>query len=499
MSLDGALSIATGGLANVNRRMAVVSQNVANAGTPGYAAEIATQRSLTADGVGLGVRSGPAIRNLDTMLQAEVFSQNATVAGLHTRQTALQSIDAAQGTPGQGDDIPSQLGKLQDQFSTLLNDPASAPQQSQVVWAATTLAQSINTLSDAYTTQRQTAQDNIGTELATLNTTLGTIGGLSNKIVTLKAGGQSTADLENQRDAAMADLSQLLDVKALEQPNGDLMVVSDAGLVLPIHGATNPFATVGVSVRPGTFYPGGGINGITLGGADVTRQLRGGRIGANIALRDATLPADQAELDEFAQNLASRFKGVGLTLFTDPAGNVPGPAVPPLPVQTNYVGFAGTIQVNDRVQATPSLVRDGDSPPLPPATPVAGNTVFISAVLNSTFGVNQPTGIPWPTSQTSGLGFNGTLNAPYSAPMTLGGIASTVLASQAQDSATTSTQADTEQAVQTTLASKLSAQSGVNMDTEMSNMIQLQNAYGANARVIAAVQTMWDQLLQSVR
>jgi flagellar hook-associated protein 1 FlgK len=129
MSLDGALSIATGGLANVNRRMAVVSQNVANAGTPGYAAEIATQRSLTADGVGLGVRSGPAIRNLDTMLQAEVFSQNATVAGLHTRQTALQSIDAAQGTPGQGDDIPSQLGKLQDQFSTLLNDPASAPQQ----------------------------------------------------------------------------------------------------------------------------------------------------------------------------------------------------------------------------------------------------------------------------------------------------------------------------------------------------------------------------------
>ena len=133
MSLDGALSIATGGLANVNRQMAVVSQNVANAGTPGYAAEIATQRSLTADGAGLGVHSGPAIRNLDTMLQAEVFSQNATVAGLQTRQTALQSIDAVQGTPGQGGDIASLLGKLQDQFSTLLNDPASAPQQSQVV------------------------------------------------------------------------------------------------------------------------------------------------------------------------------------------------------------------------------------------------------------------------------------------------------------------------------------------------------------------------------
>ena len=96
----------------------------------------------------------------------------------------------------------------------------------------------------------------------------------------------------------------------------------------------------------------------------------------------------------------------------------------------------------------------------------------------------------------SGLGPAGNLNAPYVAPATLGQLAATMLASQAQDSAATTTQADTEQAVQTTLASKLSAQSGVNMDTEMSHMIQLQNAYGANARVIAAIQAMWTQLLQ---
>ena len=89
MPLDGALSIATGGLANVNRQMAIVSQNVANASTPGYASEVATQTSVTADGEGLGVRSGPAIRNLDAMLQAEVFRQNAAVAGLQTQQTAL--------------------------------------------------------------------------------------------------------------------------------------------------------------------------------------------------------------------------------------------------------------------------------------------------------------------------------------------------------------------------------------------------------------------------
>ncbi len=493
MNLDSALSIATGGLANVSRQMAVVSQNVANAGTPGYAAEIGTQHSLTANGEGLGVRTGPAIRNIDTVLQAEQFSQNANVAGLQTRQTALQSIDAVQGTPGQGGDIVSLLGKLQDQFSTLLNSPDSAPPQGAVVSAANDLAGGVNALSDAYTAQRQKAEDDLVAEIATLNGTLGTIGDLSNKIVALKAAGQSTADLENQRDAALADLSQLVDIKALEQPNGDLMVATTSGLALPIHGTANPFDAVGVNVQPGAYYPGGGINGITLGGVDVTSQLCGGQIGANIALRDTTLPTYQAELDEFAQNLASRFSTQGLALFTDPAGNVP--ASGGAPVRDGYVGFAGTIQVNAAVRATPSLVRDGT---VGPPTGLAGYSGVIQKVLSYTFGSEQSPGVPQPPSNTSGLGPTGTLNAPYSAPPTIGGIAATMLAAQAQESAATSTQADTEQAVQTALASKLSAQSGVNMDTEMSHMIQLQNAYGANARIISVVQAMWAQLLQSV-
>jgi len=103
-----------------------------------------------------------------------------------------------------------------------------------------------------------------------------------------------------------------------------------------------------------------------------------------------------------------------------------------------------------------------------------------------------------PASNTSGLGPTGSLNAPYTAPPTLAGIAATLLAAQAQGSATVSTQADTEQAVQTTLAGKLSSESGVNIDAEMSQMIVLQNAYGANARVISTIQTMWTQLLQAV-
>ena len=49
------------------------------------------------------------------------------------------------------------------------------------------------------------------------------------------------------------------------------------------------------------------------------------------------------------------------------------------------------------------------------------------------------------------------------------------------------------------LDAKLAAGTGVSLDTETADLVRLQNAYGANAKVIAAAQAMWTQLLDSVR
>jgi flagellar hook-associated protein 1 len=47
------------------------------------------------------------------------------------------------------------------------------------------------------------------------------------------------------------------------------------------------------------------------------------------------------------------------------------------------------------------------------------------------------------------------------------------------------------------LQQRFNDQSGVNIDTEMSNLIALQNAYGANARVMTTIQQMMTTLLQA--
>jgi flagellar hook-associated protein 1 FlgK len=505
MGLDSSLSIASGGLANINAQFALLSQNVANAATPGYAVEVSGQQSLTSDGIGLGVHTEPATLQIDQALQASLTQQNSTVSDLQTTRTSLQAIDSVLGTPGSGNDIGSLLGNLQNSFSTLLTDPSSQTQQTAVVASATSLAQGINTLNAAYSAQRQAAQNGLGSAVTTLNATLATIGQLSNQIIALKPTSQSTADLENQRNEAVSSLSQLLNVNAIEQPNGDLSLFTPTGLSLPTRGGSSPFSIASASTAAGSYYPNGGLPGVTLGGADVTSQIAGGQIGASLTLRDTTLPTGQSELDEFSQGLSSRFAAQGLTLFTDPAGHVP--AAGGSPAQAGYVGYAGTIQVNPAVTNDPALVRDGTAAatagtgftPNPAGGP-AGFTALISNVVNYTFGTQASTGVAQASMNTSGLGASGNLTAPFNAAGdALSDFATSLVSSQAQQSATTTSNLTSEQALQSSLSAKVATVSGVNMDTELSQMLTLQNAYGANARVMTAVQSMFTQLLQAVQ
>ncbi len=503
-SLSGALGISSGGLANVAVGLAVISQNVANASTPQYALESATQTSLSVGGQEFGVHSGLVVLATDPGLQSQVAAQTSALAADTVTSAALATLEPVLGTVGAGTDLGSQLGAVQSAFSALQADPADVTQQGAVVNAATSLAASINTLASAYGSARQTAQDSVVTDVGQLNTALSTLGTISKQIVGDRAQGLSTADLENQRAQAEATISGLVDARFLPQADGNVTVLTAGGAQLPTDGTqlTAASATTG----PTAFYPGGGISGIMVGGADITAQLTGGTIGANITLRDQTLPTYQAGLDEFAETLSTRFAAQGLTLFTNPAGAVPVSTGPN--AQSGYVGYADTITVNPLVSTTPSLVRDGTqaitgsstgaSPFTPNTGGLAGFSTLITRVLNYALGPDVQDGVAQGAVATTGLGPTGSLSSGYGAQATLTQAANALTAGQAADSANATTQAGDTQAVQTALQGKLTGVTGVDMDTELGQMVVLQNAYGANAKIITAVQSMFQEALDMV-
>ena len=134
----------------------------------------------------------------------------------------------------------------------------------------------------------------------------------------------------------------------------------------------------------------------------------------------------------------------------------------------------------------------------PPAGP-AGFTTLISNIVNYTFGTQVQAGVTQPSLNTNGLGASGNLTTPFNAGSALSDYATNLVSSQAEQSATTTSNLTTEQALQSSLNTRVTAVSGVNMDTEMSLMLNLQNAYGANARVISTVQAMFTDIMQAVQ
>ena len=483
MSLTSALSIASGGLANVTSQLAVVSNNVSNANTAGYTAEIGQQTALSSQGLEMGVRTGITVRSVNTMMATEARQQNATVAAMTVTSQALAAVDAASGTPGQGNDLASLTGALNDTFTTLSADPSSSAEQNSVVTAAGNLVRGINGVAKVIGAQRQAAQDQLSQQLTQLNTALASIGTLSHQIST--QGNENITTLEDQRDAAMNTVAQLTGATFFNQANGSVQVILPSGDTLPTD-SSGTLQTTDSQLSPQTAAPA-----ITLNGQDITAQLTGGQIGANLALRDTVLPTFQATLDEFSNNLTQRFSKAGLDLFVDPT---PLPVSTSSPAQAAYLGLANRIQVNPAVVRNPSLVQQGTTAPAAGTTIAASDQTVITNVLNQAFGTISASTAAAPL--VSGLGLSGSLSAPFAMPQTLAGFAADVVSAQSGASSDAATSLATAQAVQTTLNNQVAAVSGVSIDTEMSTMIALQNAYGANARIITAVNQMWTAVLQ---
>ena len=500
MSLGSIINTAWSGLDAASRQLKVVSQNVANAGTAGYAREIASTSAVVAGGAGEGARLNLVGRSTDDRLQAGVFHANAQGAALDARNTALAAVDGASGTVNDGTDLSSRIGTLQDRFSALETDPSNETAQREVVQDAANVAGALNSISDAIGAHRQVAQDSAVASVTTLNTTLYAVGTLTDQVVQAKAAGQDTADLENARDAQLNTLSGLVDVTVLRRDDGTLLLAS-GGAILPQRPLEGAFALASATVDADT--PSSAVPQLTLNGVAVS--VSGGALGGALAVRDQVLPAQQASVDEFAHTLATRFDVQGLTLFTDGSGNVPAGGTPY--IQSGYVGFAGTIRVNPAVSATPSLVRDGTHNVAGSATGASafttggavGNTTLINRVLDYALGAQVQAGVDQPAAAVSGLGVDGTISTGGSGAGSLATLAANVTATTAQAAGDASSQLSAATALTGTLQSKLTSATGVSVDTELSTMVQLQNAYSANARVLSTVNQMWTSLLAVVQ
>jgi flagellar hook-associated protein 1 FlgK len=213
-----------------------------------------------------------------------------------------------------------------------------------------------------------------------------------------------------------------------------------------------------------------------------------------LTLRDSTLPQAQAMLDESAYQLASRFSNAGVTLFTDSAGTVPadnpslGPTASPT---TGYLGLSGQLQVNSAVVGNPALIQQGTGggPALD-----SGDNTYVMNVLNNAFGADNASGTAQ-TFNTTGLGASGTLSVTLPSTGNIINYTQNLISSMAQQYSQASSNKTYQENYNQTLVQNFDDVTGVSIDSEMTNMISVQQAYQANARMITAVSDLFTELL----
>jgi len=165
-----------------------------------------------------------------------------------------------------------------------------------------------------------------------------------------------------------------------------------------------------------------------------------------------------------------------LPLFTDGSSLYTGAITATGP---QSLGYAGRIQVNGALLADPSkLVAYQAS--TPSGDPTRPNFIY-NQLANASLQFSPSTGI-------------GGASAPFQG--TLSSFISQMISSQSLATTAASNLQSGQDVVVNALQQRFSDTSSVNIDTEMANLLTLQNNYGANARVMSTVKAMLDQLLQ---
>jgi flagellar hook-associated protein 1 FlgK len=284
-----------------------------------------------------------------------------------------------------------------------------------------------------------------------------------------------TLDLANMQPGNTINLTYTNTTTGVQQQLRIVAVGSSSVLPLPTPSSTSPnTAVLGVNISAGVASIATQLNA-ALGPANLQfsnpsgstlQVLNGTGAGAAVGSASATITTS---------SLTSG--GAALPLFTD------GNALYTGAVNSDgsqLTGYAGRITVNPAVVADPSSLTDFS------ASTASGDTT------RANFINTQLTSGSFTFSPQSGLGSSST---PFTGTIT--GFMQQFLSLQANNATNAQQLQQGQDVVVNTLQQSFNSATGVNMDAQMSNLISLQNAYSANAHVMAVVQSMFTTLLQA--
>lgn len=431
------------------------SQNIANLQTKGYTRQgvllSAVAPATGTKGAGFGVEVSQLIRFSDSYKSQQLWRANSEL-GAHTQsQPYFTQLERVMG------DEKTSLSNGVDQFFRALNaagvDPVSSPLRQQVLTAANAMAQSFNSIYNVTRQQQVSVSQQRDAMLPQLNTLTANIASLNQRITQAGSLGTNVSALIDERDRNIDSLANLVSVEVLEQPDGTRTVSLRSGQPL-VAGNLAGTLSMNPSTTPASLelkFAG------TTFGLDDTKV--GGQLGGIGDFEKNILAPLQKSLTDMADQMAQM---VNTQLQ---AGFKPDGTAGVDLFSFNATGAGGILNLAPGLQASDLAFsadgQPGDSGNLQKLIAIKGKPVTLTSVGTVLLGDAD-------TQLVGKLGIDSGQNQSL------------------LDTATTIRQQSEDD---------WAATSSVNKDEEAINLVEYQNMYQANMKVIAVANTLFDATL----
>ncbi|MBX3510022.1 MAG: flagellar hook-associated protein FlgK [Hyphomonadaceae bacterium] len=297
--------------------MSVVSQNIANASTPGYVRTTMTLQPRTQLGIGAGVEVAGVQRAADRFLATATYIAEAARGSSAARADILARAQSAFGDPSSSSSMFAALDQFWGSLSEISVDPASSLRRVDAVSTLQSTYAEVHRIAQSVQDLVAEADQRIADAVAEAQSLMDRIAGLNDEIRLNKRTGADASAAENAQSTLIDQLSALLDVRVAPLSEGGVHVRTSGGaLLVGVQAArlnytpnSSAFATHGVI----TFNEDLGAQ------SNIEPFLLGGEIKGLLQVRDKDLPGLAEALGGFAASLGDALNEVHNQNASSPA------------------------------------------------------------------------------------------------------------------------------------------------------------------------------------
>lgn len=470
-------------MAATNKQYGTVVRNVVGRNDANYSRRIASVVSGPYGSTSVSVRRAQN----DTFFNKWVHSNSAissssVLAGGLDRLSSIFSTDTFSGSPS------TLIGKLRDALHTFGATPANQSLGNSAVSVAQSLAKALNTGTRQIQELRNDADKEIAGSVANINDLLTRFEKLNREIVSGTRADQDVSLYMDQRDGILKQLSEEIGINTLVRGDNDIVIFAENGVTLFETTPRKVSFERSSELTPGVAGNAVLVDGVPLDHTTFDQPYGRGNLSGLLQLRDQIAPQYQMQLDEIARTLVTIFAENDQTgAKPDRTGLFGWSGSPDVPSGLS-AGIAGSIKVSSAFAISDGgnslLLRDGGANGADYKYNRNGATGFSDRLRDLEKKFSQG------ASFASGTGL------PTSSSLT--DYSSSSISWLEGRRKLASDELTYNMKVFEGADRALSGVTEVDLDHELSLILDLERSFQASSRVITTVNAMLDQLLRMV-